>query len=249
MAGAEYYTDQNLAIYRRVPPAGPGVCRVCHSGPNEGYSICHSCHTTMSQVSRPVTSVLPISLYELTGQYWHVLRRYKDDRRPDVRAQLSTVLAATIARFTSRHWACIAELLRGQPTIATTVPSSRTPARTDPHPLVAIVQRCSHLGPLHQALLTRGPGQIGHRQASNDGFTTRHDLRGHRVLLIEDTFTTGARAQSAGSALYLAGASAVAVVTAGRVVDPQWNDNCQKIWRYAAASTFSFDECAAGTHS
>lgn len=187
MTAAEQYTDPNLWIYRRVPPAGPGVCIVCHSGPNSGYSICYSCDLTMGQVSHPVTTVLPISLYEVPGQYWHVLRNYKDHHLPETRSQLAMILAATIARFTARHWPCIATMLGGNPTVVTTVPSTRSIARPGEHPLVLAVGRSSLLSGLHHALLTRGPGQVGHQQASDNAFLVHYDLRGQRVLLIEDT--------------------------------------------------------------
>lgn len=247
MTAAEQYTDPYLRIYRRVPPHGAGVCIVCHSGPNQDYSTCYSCRITMGQVRYPVTTVLPISLYEVSGQYWHALRYYKDHHLPEVRAQLATIVAATIARFTHRHWPCIATMLGGTPTVVTTVPSTRLAARSGEHPLVAAVRRSFRLAGLHSTLLTRGPGQVGPQQASDDAFLACTDLRDHRVPLIEDTFTRGARAQSAASALRLAGASAVAVVSAGRVVRPDWNENCQQIWRYACAAEFSFETCAVCT--
>jgi predicted amidophosphoribosyltransferase len=244
MTAAEQYTDPYLRIYRRVPPRGAGVCVVCHSGPNQGYSTCYSCSVTMGQIRYPVTAVLPISLYEVSGQYWHVLRYYKDHHLAEVRTQLATIVSATIVRFTYSHWSCIATMLGGTPTVVTTVPSTRLTARSGEHPLVAAVRRSSLLAGLHRTLLTRGLGQVGHQQASDDAFLVHGDLHGHRLLLIEDTFTSGARAQSAASALRVAGALAVAVVTAGRVMDPGWNENCQRIWQYACAAEFSFERCA-----
>jgi hypothetical protein len=139
MTAVEQYTDPYLRIYRRVPPAGAGVCTVCHSGPKQGYSTCYSCSITMGQIRYPVTAVLPISLYEVSGQYWHVLRYYKDHHLAEVRAQLATIVSATIARFTYRHWSCIATMLGGTPTVVTTVPSTRLTARSGEHPLVAAV--------------------------------------------------------------------------------------------------------------
>jgi predicted amidophosphoribosyltransferase len=249
VTAVEQYTDPYLCIYRRVPPAGAGagVCVVCHSGPNQGYSTCYSCGVTMSQVRYPVAAVLPISLYEVSGQYWHVLRYYKDHHLAEVRTQLATILSATIARFTYRHWSCVAMMLGGAPTVVTTVPSTRLAARPGEHPLVAAVRRSSLLAGFHRTLLTRGPGQVGHQQASDDAFLVHSDLHDHRVLLIEDTFTSGARTQSAASALRVAGASAVAVVSAGRVIDPRWNENCERIWQYACAVEFSFESCAVCT--
>jgi predicted amidophosphoribosyltransferase len=243
-AAVEQYTDPYLAIYRRVPPAGPGVCAICHSGPGQGYSICYSCQITMGQVSHPITAVLPVSLYEVPSQYHYALRSYKDHHRPEVRAHFATILSATIARFTFRHWACITAMLGGEPTLVTTVPSTRPATRPGEHPLVAVVRRSPLLASLHRPVLTRGPGQVGHQRANDDAFIVNGALQSHNVLLIEDTFTSGARAQSAACALRLAGAAAVTVVTAGRVVNPDWNDNCQQVWRYATGGVFSFEECA-----
>lgn len=68
-------------------------------------------------------------------------------------------------------------------------------------------------------------------------------LGGARVLVIDDTLTTGARLQSAASALLLNGASAVAAIVVGRVINPEWNDSCRRIWDEARAAQFSFDHC------
>ncbi len=45
-------------------------------------------------------------------------------------------------------------------------------------------------------------------------------LEGARVLLLDDTYVSGARAQSAAAALRLAGAASVVVVALGRVLRP-----------------------------
>jgi adenine/guanine phosphoribosyltransferase-like PRPP-binding protein len=84
---------------------------------------------------------------------------------------------------------------------------------------------------------------VDHKLADDDAFTVRRRLSGERVLVVDDTLTTGARAQSAASALRLNGASAVAAIVVGRVIDPDWNDNCRRIWDQARATPFSFDQC------
>jgi hypothetical protein len=35
----------------------------------------------------------------------------------------------------------------------------------------------------------------------------------------------------------------VAVLTIGRVIDPDFNENCRAIWRYADAQAFTFESC------
>jgi predicted amidophosphoribosyltransferase len=241
MGNAEQFTDPYIAIYRRVPPAGDGVCEICHRGVPADDTVCLSCRVTTGQVTHPTTKVLPISFYEVPDQYWNILRYYKDHERDEVRDQLGMVLAATIARFTAQHWTCISDMTDGEPTVVTTVPSTR--GRDGPHPLTRAVRRSSLLLPLHRDTLARGTAAISHFHASDDAFVSLGDLTGERVLLVEDTFTSGANTQSAASTLRSAGAESVSVVVAGRVIKPRHCADCQRVWEYADAEVFSFDSC------
>lgn len=231
----------DLGIYRPVPATGPGVCQVCHSGAPPGGGLCGSCAVTRAQVSRPAAVVVPVSLYRTSGPLWRVLRDYKDGD-PATRARLTRQLAAVLDRFTARHLPCVARLLGDAPVLVATVPSTRPEARGR-HRLETAVAAVPALAARHAPLLAPGPGAADHGQADDEAFTVARRLRGERVLLIDDTFTTGARAQSAASALSLNGAGPVAVLTVGRVIWPDWNDNCRQIWDAACATPFSFDTC------
>lgn len=242
---AEHYTDPYIAAYRRVPPVGDGICTLFHRGVPFGTDMCYSCKVTTRQVTMPVREILPISLYEVPDQLWNVLRNYKDSRVPEVRRQFGMVVAATIARFAARHWACVVQAVGGEPSVVTTVPS--TGGRTPPHPLVLAVRKIGQLTPLYQGLLDLGDVQLRRLRASDRGFVSKYDLSGHRVLLIEDTFTTGTRTQSAVSALRIAGATSVGVLAVGRVVEPGHSLDDQRAWDYGKASRFSYDVCCRCT--
>jgi hypothetical protein len=242
MASAAQFTDPYLHNYTTVPAAGPGVCAVCRSGPRPGYAVCFSCQEVMRQVSHPVLTVVPISLYAVNSQLWHVLRYYKDGSGRSAEL-LATQVAAIIARFTARHLRCVAAAAGGDPAVVTSVPSTRLPPRPGRHPLETAIMRAARLAPRYQPLLVRGPGHADHNQADDDAFTVPRRLGGERVLLLDDTFTTGARLQSAASALRLHGASAVAAVVVGRVINPEWNENCRRIWDQARETQFSFEQC------
>jgi hypothetical protein len=73
-------------------------------------------------------------------------------------------------------------------------------------------------------VLWRGPGRLGHMRPARDGFVVPPDRRavvhGRHVLVLDDTYVSGARAQSAAGALRLAGAASVRIVAAGRVLRP-----------------------------
>jgi hypothetical protein len=241
MVDAARYTDPYLSTYRPVPAAGPGVCPVCHSGLPPGYPLCHSCALTMSQVSHPTRHVVPVSLYTAPSELWRVLRHYKDGP-PPARGLLTVQVAAILSRFTRRHLPCLAGLLGGGPDLVTTVATTR-PDRPGPHPLAAAVTAVPRLARLHRPLLAPGPAAAGHNQADDSMFTVTGRLAGQRVLLIDDTFTTGARLQSAASALRRAGAAEVAALTVGRVIWPGRNPNCRRIWEQACAAQFSFAGC------
>jgi adenine/guanine phosphoribosyltransferase-like PRPP-binding protein len=59
----------------------------------------------------------------------------------------------------------------------------------------------------------------GSRDASDDRFHVTMGLSGESVMLIDDQWTSGSRAQSAASALKVAGAGPVAIVVLGRHFD------------------------------
>jgi hypothetical protein len=225
-----------------VPAAGPGVCAVCRSGPGPGLAVCRSCTEVMRQVSYPTPNVIPISLYTLESELWHVLRYYKDASGPGAEF-FGLQVAAIIARFTAWHLRCAAGLLGGDPAVVTSVPSTRPEQRPGPHPLETAIARVGPLASRYAPLLVRGPAPVDHKLADDDAFAVPRRLSGERVLVVDDTLTSGARLQSAVSALRLNGASAVAVIVVGRVIDPGWNDNSRRIWERARETPFSFDYC------
>jgi len=49
-------------------------------------------------------------------------------------------------------------------------------------------------------------------------------MDGKRILLIDDTLTTGATAQSAASALSNGGATVVGILTIGRMIKPSFSE-------------------------
>ncbi len=64
-----------------------------------------------------------------------------------------------------------------------------------------------------------GPAE---RVLDPDQFSVTEDVGGKRVLLLDDTFTTGAKLFSAAAALRSAGAEVVGPVVIGRHVQTSW---------------------------
>ena len=102
----------------------------------------------------------------------------------------------------------------------------------------------------YQTLLAKGVEQLGHMHASDNGYQVTKDVARLRVLLVDDTFTIGARVQSAASALQNAGAHVVAAVVAGRVIDPRpaypWT---QELWDRQDAKPSALIDAACATPS
>ena len=224
-------------LLRPVPPVGPGICRVCHHVPSPGFDDCWSCGTTMGQVSMPVQHVVPITIYETRGQVWHHLRQYKDSPDPATRKQLRIPLLAVLARFLTRHGDCVAP---GGWDLITCVPSTR---RTETqHPLLRGMRRVRSLQESVADLLEPGPTALGHNQADDRGYVVS-EPGSERVLLVDDTFTTGARLQSAASALSLAGHEVAGAVVIGRVFTPDWSADHQRVWDDCCARPFDPTMC------
>ncbi|MGH9065072.1 MAG: hypothetical protein ACRD0L_14080 [Acidimicrobiales bacterium] len=222
-----------------VPARGPGVCPACRGALRPGFSTCASCACVLSQVALPCRRVVPVSIYRVGGPLHQALRRYKDGPTAAVRRRHAVTTVALLARFVFDHGPCLAG---GAPwDLVTTVPS--TSGGDGPHPLEAALALVPWLEAQHTRTLARTAVPLHHRSAGDGAFTVTADVGGARVLVVDDTYTSGARAQSAASALALAGARVLAIVPVGRVVDPGWAPHVAAYWRALAAEPFDFGRC------
>jgi adenine/guanine phosphoribosyltransferase-like PRPP-binding protein len=223
-----------------VPTRGPGICAICHGCTRPEFSTCYSCARVTGQVRRPCHRVVPFSLYAIPGELHATLRRYKDGCGNGDRRRHTALVVSLLARFLFDHGECLGSCRAGGWDFITTVPSTDRPG---PHPLRTALGLVPWLAAQHREALVRGTGTMGHNVASDDGFVVHREVRGARVLVVDDTFTTGARAQSAASALQLAGARVIAVVTIGRVIDPSHSEHSLAYWTSRSQEPFDFGRC------
>jgi predicted amidophosphoribosyltransferase len=228
-------TDPYLGTFTPVPPAADGICDVCHSAPNPGWPRCLSCERTIGQVSRPLTRVVPITLCARMGPVHYLLRQYKDGPA-QLRRRLMPRVAALLARFLQQHRRCI-----GGWDLITVVPSSI--GRPGSHPLAQAINMVPALADTYRALLQAGLHSAGHLAAGDDAFVVTGEATPGRVLLVDDTFTTGAEVQSAASALQAAGATISAAVVIGRYINPDFSQATQNLWEQAQSRPFRFERC------
>jgi hypothetical protein len=254
VATARELTDPNISMYVPPPPAGPGVCRTCH-GSSATAIECRSCRETRGGVPHPVELIVPFSLArkDQAGQLYDVLRGYKGSRDADVRWQHQLHIAAILYRFLEEHRPHIAAAAGRDYDTITIVPSKS--GREGQHPLETAINLVRPLRESYIRMLEPGPGTIERNAPAVDGFVSGTDVRDRRVLLIDDTCTTGAKVQSAAHALADAGNDVVAALVIGRLIDVREPDATTKahvaelmnaraeLWKQQAAKPFSFDRC------
>jgi predicted amidophosphoribosyltransferase len=229
------------ALYENVllaPRRGPDVCGTCFNF-TAGYARCWAC--THNQPA--LDAVAPISYSVAREQLHHTLASYKR-LDGDVARRLQVILAAILWRFLAAHEPCLAKEANTTGfDLVTTVPSGDRD-RDDRHPLRIIVGEL--VGPLrarHHRLLRRTQTDVPPRAFDANKFeATSQELDGQSILLIDDTWTTGASAQSAAAALKAAGAGPIAAVVIGRHLNREWHQNDRRL--RGIAQPFQWTDCA-----
>jgi predicted amidophosphoribosyltransferase len=229
------------ALYENVllaPRRGPDVCGTCFNF-TAGYARCWACAHNQPALD----AVAPISYSVAREQLHHALASYKR-LDGDVARRLQAILAAILWRFLAAHEGCVAKAADTHRfDLVTTVPSGDR-ARDDGHPLRTIVGEL--VGPTrgrHRRLLRRAETDVPPRAFDANKFeATNQELEGRSILLIDDTWTTGASAQSAAAALKAAGAGPIAAVVIGRHLNREWHQNDRRL--RGIAQPFEWTHCA-----
>jgi predicted amidophosphoribosyltransferase len=231
-------SDRYAPFMRNPLPPGPDVCSVCRTF-TKGYTTCYSCGFG----ARFADLVVPISYSEHFGQLHTSLASYK--RAPDAAARPVRIqLAAVLWRFLAEHEGCLAKAVGVTSfDVVTTVPSGVVD-RDGGHPLRLLVgEVVEPTRERHARLLRRSGTPVPERTVDPLKYSPTQTLDGEAVLVVDDTWTTGASAQSAAGALKTAGAGPVVVVPMGRHVNPEYQDNAARL---RALPAFRWDTC--GVH-
>lgn len=222
-----------------APLRGPGVCRTCLTF-TDGYDQCYTCARRPSWLD----AFAPISYSIAHEQLHHALVSYK--RLPGQAGQrLQLQLAAVLWRFLEAHEPCLAhELAVPHFDLVTTVPSKQAiaPHEDDPLPLTRIASTlCGATRERYERLLERADPPTPEHDFDPHKFEPTRPLTGQAVLLIDDTWTTGASAQSGAAALKRAGARTVAAVVIGRHLKRDWRANDERLRRLSRP--FDWESC------
>ncbi len=197
------------------------ACAMCGGRTRPSFAICYCCSTTALQLGMPLVPVVATGTYRI-GDRWHrLLRGYKDAPVREARRACLRALAAALEGWFEVEEPRLVERF-GAWTTVTTVPSSHRPGRSPADAIVASVDR---LAGSFTPLLVRGPGVVDHLVAARDGFVVAPDAdlegaRLGRVVVFDDSVTTGSHAQSAAAALRRAGVTVAGVLAVGRALGP-----------------------------
>jgi hypothetical protein len=205
---------RRISLYPLEPPGRAGTCAVCRGPARPGYARCYQCaqHDLLGP-GLLADVVAPISYAVKGSAFAASLWRYKSWRSPDPAAR--TCLLALLLTFLHDHGRCVWRQA-GMPIPGRLAVVPTGCGRPGPHPLLEMV------GPylrMPKTGLVMRPGEQG-RDPNSNRFISERTGPGASVLLLDDSWVSGASAQSAAAALKRAGARHVAVVVLGRHVDP-----------------------------
>jgi hypothetical protein len=171
--------------------------------------------------------VFPVWLCPLPGPLYTVLMGYKEAPVDEARTRFSAIVRTLSADFLHAHADCITAAVGGAPQIVLPVPSSLRPGGS---PLERVDGLASDVesalpGARWSPQLIRRTGEpVGHMQPATRAFAVAPEfhraLSGRRVVLLDDTYVSGSRAQSTAASLRRAGAASVVIVVLGRVLRP-----------------------------
>jgi hypothetical protein len=204
-----------LAPRLSAPPppaaAGPPLCPACRAPSRAARSRCYQCALQAECLPGLLPDlVVPVAYAAKGGEHARNLWQYKS-AGPGA-AQAAAALRALLLVFLRDHGACAWRGAgMGRPTHVAVVPSGR--GRPGEHPLWSLAGGWLALPRAALTLRRRDDQQV---RDIDPGRFLAGPLPGARIVLLDDTWTSGASAVSATAALRLAGASAVVVIVLGR---------------------------------
>lgn len=225
---------ENRALFSPVmSDAFDEVCRLCFGAFNGEWPQCYDCYELFNRSSCPnalARTVVPMSLVLNPSPWYGVLSTYKT-----ARPEHYQIIGALALLWISEHEEKLAAICEGAIDLITIVPSKRRGIGFDRQPLqralalsAPIRRRLrhtlsyvegSHYGRLQYTPRAFAPGPVS--------------VEGKNVLLIEDTWITGATAVSAAGALLQHGARAVVVTPIAREVKLSFHGSGHPVVQFA----------------
>lgn len=207
------------------------ACPVCGGPKQAGYPYCYACKRERDDANRLGLKLADdvrasYYAYERNDKYHGVDQLYRamcGYKSNDAEAaEHQNIVKYILADALAVHYPCIEECTGSLSTSWATIPSSQSsPRYGKPHVLTALVRPLMKPKGIEQIQLVANSGKT-HNGINVEAFTladesTHTDLS--HVLLIEDSWVSGATVQSVAAMLHQRGASQVTVYCVARVID------------------------------
>jgi hypothetical protein len=213
--------------YLRNPIREASVtCTVCTT-PVDGLNQCLVCLRAYRATTGLADLVMPLTYGIQGAQSAFLLRQYKDSPDARIRRQQALVINWLLYLAILLHEGCMSNRVGLAIGHRLAVPSVR--GRVGVHPFEVLTRQMNATRESPKLVVSQA--DTGERVVSMDRLTVdpQTDLAGQHVLILDDTWTTGANAQSAALAARRAGAAAVSVMVVGRWLRPDFGRNADFI--------------------
>jgi len=225
-AEADEIATRTLAqlVYPPVRVAG-ATCVTCTEPVPTGDQRCNGCRAHVASSWRDYLAdyVVPLTYASdsETPQIRRFLHQYKNGFTESERVSAYSPLTFLFWQFVYRHYECLNAVAGGQIDGVLVVPSGKVGSRPDGHP---IEQFARYFPESWQRIDAKRISDSTSRLINPDSLAlgTGHEIAGRRIVVFDDTWTTGAAVQTASVALKRAGAAAVVIVVLGRWANSSW---------------------------
>ncbi|MBO3084102.1 ComF family protein [Cellulomonas fengjieae] len=216
-------------LLQPVAPAPSRSCRRCFGavGARDGrlFDHCPQCGPLRSD---PLDGFVPV-LYTTDGALESMLHSFKDwhERGLADHTWLKIPLGCILADFWGRHAACVDQFY-GRFDLVLAVPSDNRTRRYSQLSLINELRQTPTLDLVEGVVMRDFTQRRPPRRGYEPGAYVVPDPRlvaGRAILLVDDTWTTGATLRSTAGALKLAGAASVVAFTLGRQLSPGFGNS------------------------
>ena len=212
------------------------TCDVCGTPVEHPNILCLHCRAHLSS-GHPLADRIGSLIYAVKPDSQSYLLAY-NYKTAAAGPSFEPLVTALLGLGLKGHTVCAAKLAGAQRTAWAIVPSTR--GRTKLHDLVT---RLTQPGAREIKIDFRGDGrpdrflhpELWHADVSRE--------RPEHVLVVDDSWVTGANAQGVASALKSAGVSQASVFTIAKVLDPNWGPNPSFIKSRLGAPAFDKARC------
>ncbi len=233
------FLNQYRQFFWQVPREGQAnVCLLCLGAVIETYDQCFNCNELLRRSSAPQSlrgRVVPMSITPNPGTWYSILQSYKKG----MWREYAPVIASLAYEWLTVHEPAIERLLGGAIDLFTIVPSKTLGVTYDSQLLRLALSLVAPVAErLAPTLACVDREAYGRTKYAPQMFTPIAPAAGKRIVLIEDTWITGATAASAAGALLDAGASSLVITPIARDFRVQFHGDDHP---YIALSRLDYD--------